>query len=213
MKLVIRVELFLILTCLYLIQCENNDNILIINDNNFLKALIELGVDQNKDGKISPGEAETVTSLNLRNDSIVDMKGIELFINLEWLSCDLNQIISLDLSRNTNLRYLNCNENQLQSLDVSNNEDLEVLYGSSNQIRNLNVSNNTDLIEFRCLWNQLTSLYISEIITLTILHCQNDQLTALNVSNKTALIVFNCAYNQLTTLDLSNNIALKYLIV
>lgn len=60
------------------IQCEkepepNNP------DNNSLNALIELGVDTDWDGEISPAETEVITSLDVSEDSISDMTGIETF--------------------------------------------------------------------------------------------------------------------------------------
>ena len=56
-----------------------------IPDNNFLNALIELGVDTNGDGKISPEEAEVITYLDVSGNSISDLTGIEKFINLDTL--------------------------------------------------------------------------------------------------------------------------------
>ena len=72
-----------------------------IPDDAFLTALIELGVDTNGDGIISPAEVEAITSLDVSGDfldkgSISDMTGIEAFINLDILNCSYNQLTSLD---------------------------------------------------------------------------------------------------------------------
>jgi hypothetical protein len=59
MKTIVNAILF-IMTLTFLCQCDKNDpspNI-IIPDNNFFNALIELGVDKNGDGIISPNAAE-----------------------------------------------------------------------------------------------------------------------------------------------------------
>ena len=66
-------------------------------DHAFLNALIEEGVDTNGDGEISMGEAAAITSLDISEDSISDMTGIEKFVNLDTLLCYSNQISSLDV--------------------------------------------------------------------------------------------------------------------
>ena len=128
MKTLIK-TLLLMLTVVLLCQCkkEIEPNIVIIPDDNFLNALIELGVDTNGDGVISPAEAEVITSLNVSEDSISDMTGIEAFVNLKSIDCRYNQLTSLDVSNNSVLEDLYCSENQLTTLDVSNNTALEWL--------------------------------------------------------------------------------------
>ena len=95
-----------------------------IPDTAFLNALIEMGIDTNEDDSISYTEASAIFKLELIENGITDMKGIEAFINLERLSCGSNQLTSLDLSNNTALTRLNCWNNQLTSLDLSNNTEL-----------------------------------------------------------------------------------------
>ena len=68
-----------------LTQCEIEPGHVNIPDDAFLTALIELGVDTNEDGTISPAEAEAITSLDVsgvafEEGSILDMTGIEAFI-------------------------------------------------------------------------------------------------------------------------------------
>ena len=103
-------------------SCENDEPnpTVIIPDNNFLSALIDLGVDANGDGIISPQEAEAIKSLEVGGVSIADLTGIEAFANLEHLDCRGNQLTNLDVSNNTALAILLCGWNQLISLDVSN---------------------------------------------------------------------------------------------
>ena len=84
-------------------QCEKEEPFVKITDNNFLNALIELGIDTDGDGKISPAEAETVTFLDVRRNSISELTGIAAFVNLDTLKCMSNDITRLDLSDNTAL--------------------------------------------------------------------------------------------------------------
>ena len=126
MKAILKTLLFL-LTVVILSQCEKDDPQVTIPDNNFLNALIELGVDTNGDGVISPAEAEVITFLDVSEDSISDMTGIEKFVNLDTLDCSYNQLTALDISNNTALIYLYCGYNQLTTFDGSNNTALEIL--------------------------------------------------------------------------------------
>jgi hypothetical protein len=121
-----------------------------------LNALIDRGVDENGDGLISDVEASVVTELDLVCPW--DMTGIELFVNLERLSCFDGYLNSLDISKNTALTELNCGGNELTNLDVSNNFALKRLGCEGNQLTSLDVSNNTVLESLNCGENQLTNL-------------------------------------------------------
>ncbi len=135
-------------TVALLSQCKDDEPnpVVTIPDSNFLSALIDLGVDANGDGIISPEEAEAIISLKVQGDSISDMTGIEAFVNLENLNCGNNQLTSLDISKNTALTGLDCSSNQLTNLDISNNTALRIeLSCGSNQLTSLDVSNNTAL--------------------------------------------------------------------
>ena len=136
------------------------------------------------------------------------MTGIEAFINLIVLLCDLNSLTNLVISNNTALEYLFCSGNQLTSLDISNNAALIYLYCYDNQLTGLDVSNNTALTILGCWNNQLPSLDVSNNIALRSLYCDSNQLTGLDVANNTELTSLYCYSNQLTNLDVSNNSAL-----
>ena len=126
---------------------------------------------------------------------------------LTSLSCSENQLTALDVS-NTALTELNCNSNQLTALDVSQNTALKKLDCSKNQLTALDVSKNTALTNLICWSNQLTALDISKNTALAELDCSGNPLTAFDVSKNTALKWLGCAFNQLTALDVSKNTAL-----
>lgn len=106
-----------------------------IPDIAFLNAQIEEGVDTNAYGLINYAEAESVTSLDISDENISDMTGIEAFINLEALNCGSNQPTSLDVSKNMALLHMECHQNQLTNIDVSNNTALLYLHcGGRNAI-------------------------------------------------------------------------------
>ena len=178
--------LLLPLTILFT-QCDKISRKVNIPDGVFLNALIERGVDTNGDGLISYAEAEAIHVLYVGGEVIIDMTGVEAFINLDTLECGNNYLTNLDVSNNIALDYLGCGVNQLTSLDISNNAALTILRCGRNQLTSLSVSNNAALTTLRCGRNQLASLDVSNGTALTILRCGGNQLTNLDVSNNTAL--------------------------
>ena len=93
----------------------------LIPNPNFEQALIDLGYDSGTiNGSVPTADISGITSLDVYNYNITDLTGIEDFTALTSLSCDSNQLTSLDVSNNTALTYLNCYDNQLTSLDVRN---------------------------------------------------------------------------------------------
>ncbi|MCH7658674.1 MAG: hypothetical protein IIB05_10205 [Bacteroidetes bacterium] len=116
--------LFFILAMVLLSQCEKDNPQVTIPDDNFLNALIELGVDKNGDGFVNLAEAEVITSLNVSKDSISSLTGIEAFVNLAQLDCSFNLLNSLNISHNIGIKYLRCENNRLTSLDISINTAL-----------------------------------------------------------------------------------------
>ena len=178
---------------------------LAVNDTNFpdatFKSWVSSNCDIDKDGFLSDEEIAAVTSIDVCNKNISNLKGIEYFTALTYLDCSLNQLTSLDVSKNTALTYLSCICFQLTSLDVSKNTALTELSCGNNQLTSLNVSNNTALRRLYCDNNQLTSLNVSNNTALTSLYCSNNQLTSLDVSKNTELINLYCSDNLLTSLD------------
>ncbi len=163
-----------------------------INETNFpdenFRAYVSNNCDTDGDGYLSDEEISDATYINVYNKNIESLKGVEYFVYLEELYCGSNNLITLDLSKNTALTDLYCYDNQLTTL---------------------NLSNNTALTDLRCYDNQLTTLDLSKNTALTDLDCDSNQITTLDLSKNTALTYLNCYYNQLTTLDLSNNTVLK----
>ena len=136
-----------------------------INETNFPDAIFRNWILQQyygMDGKLTENEIKDVTYIAVNEKNISTLKGIEYFTSLNVLICPLNQLTSLDVSKNTALIWLNCKSNQLTSLDVSQNTALERLYCYSNQLTSLDVSNNTALTWLECYSNQLTSLDVSK---------------------------------------------------
>jgi Leucine-rich repeat (LRR) protein len=170
-----------------------------------------LAQEYGQDGVLMEEEIATVTYIDLYDNGITNLKGIEFFTALTYLDCSFNQLTSLDVSKNTALENLDCYDNQLTSLDVSKNTMLEYFYCHCNELTSLNVSNNTALKTLWCQYNQLSTLDVSTNTALKNLICDSNQLTKLDVSKNMALTELGCSINQLNTLDVSKNTALTEL--
>ena len=82
------------------VEYEGSDELILNEDNftdsNFRSTLSEiLGI--NEDDEITPEMIDAVTTLNVSNKTISNLKGIEHFTELETLYCQLNQIKDADM--------------------------------------------------------------------------------------------------------------------
>ena len=137
--------------------------------------------------RITRADVKGITKLNVWNEGLASLKGIEYFTSLTQLLCFDNQLTTLDVSQNTALAALDCSGNPLTALDVSKNTAMTGLSCDRNQLTSLDVSRNTALTRLSCYGNQLTFLDMSKNTALTALDCSENQLTSLDVSKNTAL--------------------------
>ena len=86
-------------------------------DDNFRAWVLQQSYGQ--DGILTLEEANQVTWIDVMGKKIADLKGIELFSELEGLNCRNNPLGSLDMSHNTKLQELDCCDTRLQSLNMT----------------------------------------------------------------------------------------------
>ncbi|GAA0712063.1 hypothetical protein GCM10009430_02110 [Aquimarina litoralis] len=197
-----------------------------IPDANFEAALEALGYDNTTgDGRVPTALIEEIATLDVSDENIADLTGIEDFISLVNLDVSGNTIGSLDMSNSPNLSSLkanscgltelditqnialfsvSANSNQLTSLDTANNTGLEsvVLYG--NLITALDFTNNTALDYIDVFQNQLTQLDLSTNTQLEFLYCDNNNITKLDLRSNTQLVELSCQDNSLKSLNVQN---------
>ena len=174
-------------------------------DANFRNYLLSQSYGQ--DGVLTDKEIQGITYISVSSKNISSLKGIEFFTALKELWCYVNQLTSLDVSKNTELTKLICYANQLTSLDVSKNTALTALDCQSNPLKSLDVSKNAALEDLNCGSTQLTSLDVTKNTALKKLYCYNNQLTSLDVSKNTALINLWCYINQIKGTAMDNLIS------
>jgi hypothetical protein len=105
-----------------------------VPDDNFEAALEYMGIGNGipNDDYVHTYNISDIQSLNITNQGISDLTGIEDFLSLVSLHVQLNQLSSIDLSNNTALKFLYISDNQLTQLDISNNPVIELIYAFNN---------------------------------------------------------------------------------
>ena len=161
-------------------------------------------VDTDDDESLSSEEISDCKEINVNNQSISDLTGIQYFTELVWLYCDDNNLKTLDVSNLAKLSTLYCRYNELEHLDISNCTALSNLNCVSNQLTSLDVSACSSLATLTCSGNLLETLDLNQNLSLSSLSCEMNNLTTLNLADCSKLTAINCNTNQLTELDLGN---------
>jgi len=177
----------------------------LIPDANFEAKLIALGIDKDGiAGKVETMNIVNLTSLNLANTGIADLRGIEDFAALTSLDVSNNKLTTIDVSKNIDLKTLNVSRNQLTSLNVSTNNSLNTLNCATNAIADLDVTRNTELSSLSCNSNAITRLDVARNTKLTVLNASFNKLQYLDVSKNALLKEVDAASNDLYNLNLKN---------
>ncbi|WP_299438612.1 M4 family metallopeptidase [uncultured Aquimarina sp.] len=182
-----------------------------IPDANFEAALSSYD-DISNDGLVPTAAIENVANLNVTLQSISDLTGIQDFTALKKLSCEFNNLTSIDVSNNLLLEELYVSLNNLTSLDVSNNTALKKLGANTTNITNLDLTNNSALEELNIFSNSnLTSLDVSNNPLLNRLIASSTSITSLDVSSNPLLTELQVHDTGLESIDLTNNTAILQL--
>lgn len=180
-----------------------------IPDDNFQKALRELGIDkENKPDSILTSSIASIKELSLDSMDIADLTGIQDFTDLRILKCRSNKLKNLNITNNELLSELFCGYNNLTSIDLSKNIALKILSCEWNQIKNLDVTKNTELNALGCDGIPITTLNVNYNKELTLLSISAQDIKSIDISNNTKLTYFSCVDLKLTELDVSKNINL-----
>ena len=172
-----------------------------------------------------------VEKLNCSGNQLTDLWLDPRGNSLKYLTCSVNELTSLDLSKSSELTELSCSSNKLTALDLSANTKLQKIVAQTNalttldtrnlpelthlylwgnhDLKSIDVSKNTKLEILSAAHGKLTSLDVSNNRKLVELYVYNNQLTALDVRSNYMLKKLGCYENQLTALDLSSNVSLE----
>lgn len=230
-----------------------------------LLAMTEPKIDADGDGKITFEEASAVKELNLgfaekpesTVDCVTDITGLEYFTSLETLNLKFNSVsdikpiegistlkvlilgenpissINLDkLGELTDLRLYGTN---ISEIDLSKTPKLESLYlqrtkvskvdltplqsldqaliNKCSNLSELKASNLPSLTRLDAVEGNLTSFEISDCPSLRELHLNSNKLTSIKLNNLNMLMRLNVYGNQLTSINVSNLPLLMWLFV
>lgn len=230
-----------------------------------LLAMTEPKIDADGDGKITFEEASVVKELNLgfaekpesTVDCVTDITGLEYFTSLETLNLKFNSVsdikpiegistlkvlilgenpissINLDkLGELTDLRLYGTN---ISEIDLSKTPKLESLYlqrtkvskvdltplqsldqaliNKCSNLSELKASNLPSLTRLDAVEGNLTSFEISDCPSLRELHLNSNKLTSIKLNNLNMLMRLNVYNNKLASIEVSNLPLLMWLFV
>ncbi|MCQ2119166.1 MAG: hypothetical protein MJY84_04510 [Bacteroidales bacterium] len=199
---------------------DNPEDIINIPDTLF-KAYIVWRFDADGDGEINLTEASSVRKIEIKNESIKEVTGIEHFKNMTKLSlCSpatdntnpyTGKIKKIDLSQNTKLTELIIEHQSLTELDVSQNRLLTYFGVYSTPLRHIDISilKQVSLLGFG--YCKLEEIDISNSPELTEVHLDNNVLKSVTLGNNPKLYYLDVSNNQLETIDISGCKALNIL--
>ncbi len=188
-----------------------------IDDQNFpdfrFRKFIAEQYDLDQNGILNEYELKAVEEMFVETSSIKDLKGIEFFTEITFLTASPGEygsdpeqrgsLKSIDVSKNTKLTGLVVAGNKLTKLDLSNNPELIYLDCSCNLIKDLDISKNTRVVtldfDFNYVGGSLDLNYMPELESL---RCLSNNLTALDVSKNTRLTELSCGQNPFTELKM-----------
>ncbi|MWB95869.1 T9SS type A sorting domain-containing protein [Flavobacterium sp. GA093] len=197
-----------------------------IPDPKFEQKLIDLGIDTDgKNGLVLSGNIATVTTLDVANSAITDLKGIEGFVALTELNCSGNTLTKLNLSKNAALNSLNASNNasltciQVADVDAAANwttiKDPIAGFSLDCEIYTLIPDSKFEekLIALGLDADGINGKVItSNIASITSLDVSGSLITSLTgIEDFVALSTLNASNNPITSLDLSKNTALTNL--
>lgn len=170
--------------------------------------------DKDRDGLINNAELaviEAKTEIRRYESRMKNMKGIELFKNLEELETTRGDLEELDVSKNTKLRKLVIDHNyKLKKLTLGNHERLDELDLTTNYMTTLDLSGVEAIGWLGCDYNKLASLDLSGT-KVEVLSCSNNGMTSLKLGKQDGLRHLDCIDNNLRSVDISQCSELDYM--
>ena len=162
-------------------------------------------IDFRKDGKLSYDEMILVKIISLKSLNVYDIKGVELFSELEELYCNSCALNSFNFTGMQNLKKLYCRDNKyaLGQVTVSDCPNLKSLTVYNCKASSLSISGCESISDLSCSYNQITDLDVSNLPDLYYLGCDSNQIKSLNFDGCSNLNRIDCHYNYLESLDVS----------
>ena len=152
-----------------------------------------------------PIELPNLSSLNLANNSLMDLEIDNHYPKLSSLDISENYIEEIDATQCGKLSSLNCSNNRFSKLNVAHCPELLNLFCSDNELNDLNLANNPVISNLSCSNNNLSELNVSMLPNLTSLSCSGNKLKTIDVSKNIFLKTIVCSENMFDFLDFTDN--------
>ena len=188
-----------------------------IDESNFpdevFRSYVSSHFDNNRDKLLSNAEILAVKKIDVASTKVADLKGIDIFQQLNYLNCDGTPIASLNLSKNQKLIRVMCGAGPLSSIDLSGCDELREFVCSYSQLEELILSANKALESLVIESNSLlTKLDVSGLSSLIFLDAAcNFSIEEINLTGCTELETLYADYGSLTSLDITNCKSLRFL--
>lgn len=207
-----QIKFFMIVSIAILvgISCTNDDDYVLSNSNNtmvqehgftairdvnFEKFLIAEGMDDIQDGQVRTASISSIKQLEISNERITNLEGLEGFTDLRWLKVSA-PIEEINLSKNAKITYLSISLSTIYNLNLTNNPELIEVYISGMNIETLDLTNNLQLKHLDVSNCKLKNIDLSKNIELTHLYVQNNDIKeVLDFSNNELLAEMNATAN------------------
>ena len=165
-------------------------------------------IDRNNNGKYDAGE-ESIKKYGITRFKRTQPT-ITIYGDMTFFSCNLNELVSVDVSGITEFY---CFRNCLNELDPSVMSKLQEFYCGENNLTQLDITKNTQLSLLACNNNKIKTIDISKSPLLQKVYLFDNEIETVDISKNTALAEFHCYNNKLTNITIGDNIELTALTV
>lgn len=170
--------------------------------------------DINGDGEISYSEAEKITFIDILvnvnvEEGIVNLTGLESFINLTSFKMSHTDVTFIDFSKNQKLNYIYVVDNKIEEIKITTLPELKEFHAQGNSLKNLDLTGCEKLERIDVARNNLISLNVKGLTELEILKFNNNEITDIDLSTNSKIYQISCYNNNLSTLNVSNMTGLE----
>lgn len=190
------------------LHCENK-LIKYVDNLGKMPNLGSIYLSRNRISEIDFSNASNLRTIDVSNNSISTIKGLNNNRDLVELNASYNELSSINLSHNKDLVTVDVSGNKLKQIDVSQNDELVNLYANENNLTNINIENNKNLSDLSISYNNIRKLEISGSIAK--LRLSNNKMNELVLGDLPNLEELYASDNNLDKLEITGDNKLKIL--
>ena len=159
--------------------------------------------DTDKNGTLSSGEIKTVTVIEIQEEDLKSVKGIEYFSELQQVTGHADELKTVDLRKNKKLRLISFAGSGIEEIKVEGLSKLDQLTLGGNPITSLNLNGLTSLRMLDVSLCNIRELDLTGLKNLKTVEAAHGQLTSLKVRGLKKLETLYCHANYLRELDVT----------